>query len=142
MRLRLSIGLAVPTVVGLAGCSDVDRVIEPLRVRQDVRMTPAEARADLDKQERDFTAILGGDAKNGLAITLHLDAGRTWLQTEGSCVPGDWKKASDDDIAHKRNQITRTPSLPPHPATGEAAATSQAATLAAGNTPTATSRAV
>lgn len=57
--------------------------------------------------------VLGGDAKNGLAITLHLDAGRTWLQTEGSCVPGDWKKASDDDIAHRRNEIVRTPTPAP-----------------------------
>jgi len=181
MRVRISLGLAVLAVAGLAGCSDVDRVVEPLHLRSDVKMTPAEARADLDKRESDLTAILGGDwdnqdnliasscgdndeglyyyggrnrtepvtdpdaaaatvekwwkdrgysveihkygheyvlggdAKNGLAITLHLDTDRTWLETDGSCVPGDWKKASDDDIAHKRNQISRTPTPAPTP---------------------------
>lgn len=174
MRVRLTLGLAALVVTLLAGCSDVDRVVEPLHLRSDVKMTPAEARADLDKRESDLTILLGGmwdnqdnliasscgdndeglyyyggrnrtepiadraatakstaawwksrgvavssakygetyilkgEAKNGTTTFLHFDADRTWLETEGACVPGDWEKARDDDIAHRRNDIVRT----------------------------------
>lgn len=59
------------------------------------------------------TVVLGGDAENGLEMTLHLQEDRTWLHTDGPCLVGDWKAISDDDLAHDRNDFPRTPSPSP-----------------------------
>lgn len=181
MRVRIGLGLAVLAAAGLAGCSDVDRVVQPLHFRSDVTMTPAQARADLDRKESDLTAVLGGmwanrdnyiatgcgsgdkgyyyhggrtrseavadpaaasdlvaewwtksgykvaratygrshvltgEAENGTTIYLNFDEDRTWFKTDGPCLPGDWDKIGDDDLAHQRNDIVRTPTPAPTP---------------------------
>ncbi|MFF2050222.1 hypothetical protein ACFVU2_01355 [Leifsonia sp. NPDC058194] len=61
------------------------------------------------------TVMLGGIAENGMDITLHLQEKRTWFQTDGPCLVGDWKAISDDDFANKRNDFPRNR---PDPNTG------------------------
>ncbi|MFJ3489674.1 hypothetical protein [Leifsonia aquatica] len=59
------------------------------------------------------TVVLGSDADNGMEITLHFDEARTWFQTDGPCLVGDWKAISDDDFVNHRNNFSRTPSPSP-----------------------------
>lgn len=164
----------------LTGCSHVYTEIEPLEFRPDVKLTPAQARADLARRqdqvqellgglwmnmdnfiatscgdhqgfyyyggrnrdtpvtdraematkvttwwkEHGYTVsfakygdeyTLGGDAENGTSIVLFLDSDRTWMSTDGPCVPGDGAKIGEEDFAKKRNTFNRTPTPWPTP---------------------------
>jgi hypothetical protein len=61
--LVATIGSACLTIL-LSGCSFTDRLVEPLELRRDVKMTPAEARDDLARQGDDLEGVLGGQWEN------------------------------------------------------------------------------
>jgi hypothetical protein len=60
VRRRSTAAIGVVLLLLLAGCSPTDSLVPPLELRSDVKMTPAEARADLARHSDDLEEILGG----------------------------------------------------------------------------------
>lgn len=187
MKRRGLAGALIATVsIALIACSALDSIVPPSDVRTDVKMTPAEARADLAKRSDDLQALIGGVwenhdnfiasgcgrddrgfyyyggrarletvpdipgtaagieswwteegysvthqvfredhllhgvAPNGTVIDVSLGDRRTYFSVDGPCILGDWKRASDDDLAHHRNDFPREPAASPTATPGPA----------------------